>query len=473
MNKIKKSFIPHEYQDLAADHILQHKRVAIWAGMGMGKTSTCLHALNCLNLVTYAPVLIIAPLRVAKYVWPNEANKWQDFSNLEICPIIGTPKQREKALKQHADIFSVNYENLPWLVKTVKNKWPWGTVIADESTRLKGFRLAGSTKYKNVDIKINPKSDLSRSQYLAKATFSKVNRFIELTGTPSPNGLIDLWGQLWFLDRGERLGYTFSSFINRWFRYENAHSFTPVLMEHSKTEIINRVKDICLSIRPEDYFTLKDPIITNIKVHMPDKIKNLYKQMEKEMFIEIREKPVEAFNAASKSLKCLQIANGAIYTDAKKNWEHLHNEKLKALESIVNEAAGMPVLVAYHFKHDLARLKKAFPKAVELDAKKETEDLWNAGKIPILLTHPASAGHGLNLQEGGNIIVYFGHWWDLEQRQQILERIGPVRQMQAGLNRPVFIYNIIAAGTIDNVVLQRHKTKREIQDLLLEYATRK
>jgi SNF2 family DNA or RNA helicase len=192
--------------------------------------------------------------------------------------------------------------------------------------------------------------------------------------------------------------------------------------------------------------------------------------MEKEFFTEINNKEVEALNAAAKSMKLLQIANGAIYTDDLKNWEPLHDEKLDALESIIEEANGIPVLVAYHFKTDLMRLKKRFPEGRELDKNEGTIAAWNKGKIPILFAHPASAGHGLNLQHGGNIVVMFGHWWDLEQYQQIIERIGPTRQLQSGYNRPVYIYNIVAADTIDELVIQSRTDKRKIQDLLLEAA---
>ena len=239
----------------------------------------------------------------------------------------------------------------------------------------------------------------------------------------------------------------------------------------AQEEIQKRISDICISLRTEDWFDLKKPIVVDVPVDLPPAAMSIYKQMEKMMYLEINNLEVEAFNAAAKSLKCLQLANGAIYTDDAQNWQSVHDAKLDALESIIEEASGMPVLVAYHFKSDLTRLKVRFPKGKELKTKKDEDD-WNAGRIPVLFAHPASAGHGINLQCGGNIIVYFGHWWDLEQYQQILERIGPVRQLQSGYKRPVYVYNIRARNTVDDLVIQSRESKRKVQDILME-ASRK
>ena len=466
-------FEPRPYQEIAADHIFTHRRCALWAGMGMGKTSSTLYALDCLRCIEGNKTLIVAPLRVAQSVWPEEVQKWDRFHDFKIVPIIGTAKERINALHEPADAHTINYENLPWLLEQVGNSWPWRTIVADESTRLKGFRLTGGKQPKDESQIRAPKSRVSRARSLAKATFSKADRFIQLTGTPSPNGLLDLWGQLWFLDRGERLGRTFGAFKSRWFYYENQYSQKITPTASAQREIQERVSDICLSLRAEDWFDIKAPIIVDVPVHLPEKAMRLYRQMENMMYLEIAEKEVEAFNAAAKTLKCLQLANGAVYTDDAGSWEPVHDAKLDALESIIEEAAGMPVLVAYHFKSDLARLKKRFPQGKELDKKQKTLDDWNAGKIPVLFAHPASAGHGLNLQDGGNIIAIFGHWWDLEQYQQIIERIGPTRQLQAGHNRPVYIYNIRAVNTVDSVVIQSRTDKRKIQDLLMEAARRK
>ena len=444
-------FTPRPYQTILADHILTHPRCAIWADMGLGKTSGTLYALDALRLVEDVPALVLAPLRVVNETWPAEVEKWDNLSHLKIVPITGTPKQRLNALHTPADVHATNYENLPWLME--QGFFPWTTIISDEATRLKSFRLGGKKG--------------RRARALAKVAFSKVERFIELTGTPSPNGLQDLWGQLWFLDRGERLGRTHSAFMRRWFRLKHPNSFEMVPMPHSEAEIMERVSDICLSIRAKDWFDLNDPIIVDVPAILPESAMRQYKEMESKMFLEIQEQEIEAFNAAAKTMKCLQLANGAIY-DETGDWHPVHDAKLDALESVVQEANGMPVLVAYHFKTDLIRLKKRFPQGKELDKNRQTITDWNAGKIPILFAHPASAGHGLNLQDGGNLVVMFGHWWDLEQYQQIIERIGPTRQMQAGYDRPVYIYNIRAVDTIDSTVIQSRTDKRKIQDLLLE-----
>lgn len=449
-------FTPRPYQELIYRHILEHKRCAIWAGMGMGKTSGTLNALTALQLVDPRPTLCLAPLRVARTVWPPEVDKWENFHGYKVVSIEGTPAQRKAAVNTPADMHTINYENIPWLVQSLGiNAWKWSNVIADESTKLKSFRLRSGGR---------------RAADLAKVAFSKVDRFVELTGTPSPNGLIDLWGQLYFLDKGERLGRTFSAFMGRWFRKPYPQSFDMVPTAGAETEIMQIVSDICLSVRPEDYFDLAAPIVVDVPAHLPDQAMKLYKKMENELFFEIKGQEVEAFNAAAKTMKCLQIANGAVYTES--GYEIVHDAKLEALDDIIEEAGGAPILVAYHFKTDLDRLKKRYKQGEELTQDPAVLKRWNAGKIPLLFAHPASAGHGLNLQDGGNIVVIFGHWWDLEQYQQIIERIGPVRQLQAGYNRPVYIYNIRAVGTIDSTVIQSRTDKRRVQDLLLETASR-
>ncbi|MBG6243626.1 MAG: DEAD/DEAH box helicase, partial [Candidatus Symbiopectobacterium sp. Dall1.0] len=237
---------------------------------------------------------------------------------------------------------------------------------------------------------------------------------------------------------------------------------------HSQDEIQRALADVTVSLDATDWFDIEEPIHNVIRVQMPAKARQQYQEMEKQMFLELDSTDIEAQNAAAKTVKCLQIASGAIYTDGAGTWSEIHDAKLQALDSILAEAAGAPVLVAYHFKSDLARLLKAFPKGKPLDSDPQTLRDWNAGKIPVLFAHPASAGHGLNMQDGGNILVFFSHWWDLEQYQQIIERIGPTRQIQAGHNRPVFIHHIIAADTVDELVMQRRDSKREVQDILLE-----
>ncbi|ENW78194.1 hypothetical protein F909_03880 [Acinetobacter sp. ANC 3929] len=454
---------PHDYQHAIIEHILDNERCGVWAGMGTGKTSSTLTALDMLDLIEPGATLVVAPLRVAATTWPDEAKKWKHLEHFKVVAIVGTAEERVRALKQQANVYTINYENLPWLVGYLKANWFFTKVVADESTKLKGFRVSQGSV---------------RARALGKVAHNRVKRFIALTGTPSPNGLKDLWGQVWFIDRGQRLGTSFGAFTQRWFQQiqvgadRNAVQLVP--FPHSQNEIQTKLKDICLSIEAKDYFDIKDPIFRTVEIELKGKARKLYDEMEKEMFIELSETTeVEAFNAASKTMKCLQLASGSVYTDDQGNWQAVHDLKIQALESIVEEACGMPVLVAYHFKSDLERLQKAFPSGRHLDKDPKTIHDWNAGKIPVLFAHPASAGHGLNLQDGGNILVFFSHWWDLEQYQQIIERIGPTRQAQAGHDRPVYIYHIIAKNTIDSVVMERRDSKREVQDLLMEAMKRR
>lgn len=459
-----KNFTPRPYQNLILCHEIDIKRSNVWAGMGMGKTVATLTALEDLFMAgsETQPALVLAPLRVASSTWPDEAVKWNHLRNIDVQPIIGTAKERIAAIKNtNASVFTINYDNLVWLVEIFGEHWPFGTIIADESTRLKSFRLRKGGK---------------RAAALAKVAHKHVHRWVNLTGTPSPNGLIDLWGQAWFVDQGQRLGRTYSAFTSRWFNNIQFPGQQWSKLEpwpFAQEQMQDALRDVTISLDAADWFDIEEPIHNIIKLELPTKARKQYQEMEKEMFLELEHEGIEALNAAAKTVKCLQIASGAIYTDDSKNWVELHDAKIQALESIISESGGMPILVAYHWKHDLERLLKAFPKGKNLDADPQTLRDWNAGKIPILFAHPASAGHGLNLQDGGNILVFFSHWWDLEQYEQIIERIGPTRQIQAGYNRPVFIHHLIAAGTMDEVVMERRNSKREIQDLLLEAMKRK
>lgn len=454
-------FTPHPYQHQIVEHILDVPRCAVWAGMGMGKSSATLAGLYYMELVEPGPALVIAPKRVALNTWPDEVAKWDQFRGMRVSTIIGTPGERLRALRKPADVYTINYDNLVWLIEALGGKWPFTKVIADESTRLKSFRIRQGGK---------------RAQALGRVAH-KTPRLIELTGTPSPNGLQDLWGQAWFLDRGERLGRSFDAFKSRWFRSERVGDspFAVQLlpMPFAQEQIQDRLRDLTISLDARDWFDIDEPIVRTVRCELPRAARVIYDDMEKRMFAEIEGIGVEAFMAATKTMKCLQIASGAAYVDDKGTWKEIHDAKIEALESIVEEANGMPVLVAYHWKPDLARLLRAFPKGRHLDARPETIRDWNAGKIPILFAHPQSAGHGLNLQDGGNIVAFFSHWWDLEQYQQIIERIGPVRQQQAGHDRPVWIYHIVANDTVDELVMARRESKRNVQDVLLEAMKRR
>jgi len=451
---VSRPFTPHPYQRDIIDFIHDTPRCAVFAAMGTGKTVSTLTALDQLALAEPVyPALVLAPLRVARSTWPSEVKKWDHLAHIRFSVITGSPKERLTALKADADVYTMNYENLEWLVETLGDKWPFRTVVADEGSRLKSFRTRQGSK---------------RAKALGKVAHTHVNRFVSLTGTPAPNGLVDLWGQMWFVDRGERLGRTYSAFESRWFT-KGWDGFSVKPMAHSQVEIENAIKDVCVTISG---LPVDEPISNYIYVDLPKDAKALYKDMENIMFAEIEGVGVEAVSAAAKTIKTLQIASGFLYTE-EGDWKLVHDEKIDALKSIVEEAAGAPILCAYQFKADLERLKKAYPKGRHLDSNPKTIEDWNAGKIPILFAHAASAGHGLNLQDGGNILVFYGKGWSLEEYQQIIERIGPMRQKQAGYDRPVYIHHIIARDTVDEMVLDRLESKRSVQDILLEAMKRR
>jgi SNF2 family DNA or RNA helicase len=450
------------YQQLIIDHILDKERCNAFVPMGLGKTISTLKAIETLCLVEDSPTLVLAPLRVAQSTWPDEVKKWG--MDLPVSAVVGNAAQRAQALRAEAAIFTTNYENLPWLIDWYKynpRPWPFKTIVADEVTKLKGFRTRQGTK---------------RAKALAEVAHKKVDRWIGLTGTPAPNGLKDLWGPMWFVDGGQRLGKSFTAFSQRWFRTSfDGYGMEPT--ENAQKEIQTLISDVCLSLDAKDYFNLSEPIRNKIVVDLPHKARQQYRDMEKKMFLELEghlgPTEVEALNAASKTQKCLQLANGAIYTDEARNWTEVHDAKISALDDIIEEAGGAPVLVAYNFKHDLVRLRAAFPRGRVLDSNPETIRSWNAGKIPVLFAHPASAGHGLSLQDGGNIIVFFSVNWNLEEAQQIVERIGPVRQAQSGHNRPVFIHYILANDTVDFDVMERLETKASVQQILMQAMKRR
>lgn len=459
-------FSARPYQEILIDHATERKRGGLWAGMGMGKTVSTLTALHHLELVVDGPALVLAPLRVAGGTWPAEVAKWDHLAGMDVVPILGDLEARKAALRRKAPVYTINYDNVPWLVEQFsgKGKWPFSTVIADESTRLKGFRTQQGTK---------------RAKALAAVAHTQVDRWWNLTGTPAPNGLIDLWGQQWFVDAGEALGRSYSAFQERWFQhYINKTQLSggkvfhqPMIrpMEHSQPEIEHRLRPTCVSLKPEDWFKLDKPVVREVFIDLPPKARALYRDMERNFYMELDGYGVEAVHAASKTMKLLQLAAGAAWVDTEAGeWREVHTLKMEALESIIEEAAGTPVLVSYHWKPTLARLLKHFPKGRVFDHNPETERAWNRGEIPYLFTHAASAGHGSNLQDGGNILARVDLWWDFEQFEQVLERIGPVRQLQSGHKRPVFDYRIIARNTEDERVMLRHSSKRSVMDILTD-----
>ncbi len=411
---------------------------------------TAVDALDTLGLES-RPILCLAPLRVARDTWPAEAAKWDHLAECSVSAICGTPEQRRQALRSDARVYTCNYDNLPWLVDHLRDSWPFGTVIADESVKIKSFRLNKGGK---------------RAAALGKVAFEKVNRWINLTGYPAPNGLKDLWGQMWFIDAGQRLGRTYGSFMERWFKKDwDGYGVSP--FPHSQKEIEDRIRDVTITLDPKDWFDLAEPVVTTVEVTLPPAAMKLYKELEKTMFAELAcGTEVEVFNAAALTNKCLQLANGAVY--AENGWKGVHDEKLDALESLADEI-NYSALVAYSFRSDIERIVKRFGKRVALLSGPKGMDAFRKGHAQLGLAHDASLGHGVDgLQYVTNQLIRFGHTWNLDNRLQFLERIGPVRQAQAGFDRPVMVYDIIAKDTCDESVLERHATKESVQNLLLQ-----
>ena len=470
---IRRTFTPGAHQHEMLAHMHEHPRCAVWAGMGAGKTSGTLSFLHEVELVEPGRSLVLAPLRVARDTWPNEAAKWEHLKAMSVVPIVGTEAERIAALKLDVGTHTINYENLPWLIEYHRANsmtWRWSRVVADESTRLKNFRLRNGTE---------------RAKAIASVAHTRVKRWINLTGTPSANGLVDLWGQTWFLDAGVRLGRTLEAFQQRWFSWERKpsatksnHEIKQIPKDSAQEQIQKALADICIT--PVLPFDVDKPVFTPVYVDLPAKARWQYNEMEKRMFAEISGHEIEAFTAAAKSMKCLQLANGAAYLERdetkpaeKRQWVEVHDVKIQALESIVEEAAGMPILCGYQFKSDLARILKAFPKAVDISTS-EGEKTFRAGRSPLGLAHPASMGHGIDgLQDVTNLCAFFGHWWNLEEYLQLIERIGPVRQKQSGHDRPVYVYLILARDTVDEDVMARRDSKRGVQDILLEAMKRR
>lgn len=447
------------YQRLIYRHLLENPRAAVNAQMGLGKTVATLTPL--LSLDRYGdevfPVFVLAPQRVARSVWPSEVTTWAHLNGLRVSTILGTADERLAALKTHADIYCMNYENLPWLWDVFGDAgraWPFRTVVADESRRLANFRLRGGGE---------------RAKVLGRVAHKYVRRWINLSGSPTPNGLLDLWGQMWFIDGGARLGRTYDDFKMRWFHPSfSGYGFDP--MPHAEAEITSRISDVCLSLRSRDWLPVDQVRQIVVPITLPPAARRVYDEVERRMYTELLSEPLEVFNAAAKLTKCLQIAAGAAYMDKKATrWEKIHDAKIEALRSVVDQAES-PVIVAYHWRSDAERILDAFkpPFAQVLDQKQSTIDRWNAGKIPMLLAHPASAAHGLNLQDGGNTTVFFSSYWDLELDEQIIERVGPVRQYQAGHPRPVFAYRLVATDTIDEDVLSTLERKARLQDSVMQ-----
>ena len=447
-------FLPRAHQETIIDFLSKNKRCNVFAGMGWGKTVSVLtHIVNRKKEDPYMlPVLVVAPLRVVNSVWSQEATKWEHTSDLQIVRLTGTPKVRKEALETAADIYLINYELAPWLVRNLDGL-KFSILVCDECSKLKGFRLKGGT----VNSAACGKLALDTPEYIG------------LTGTPVANGLMGLWGIMWFVDQGYRLGRNISRYKDRWFYHTNNGYYTQyVPKDFALTQIKDFIQDVCLSIEGNSSFELDEPQIIDVPITLTGKALKIYKDFENKMFLELENGQVSASNAAVLSNKCIQIASGALYLDSTdKEYEEIHEEKLDALSEIIENSGGSHILVCCHYTFDFERVRSRFPAAVRLGTDEQTINDWNAGKIPLLLMHAQSAGHGLNLQHGGNIIVFYSTWWNLEHYQQAIERIGPARQKQSGYNRPVFIYRIVARDTVDEFVMHRLESKASVQELLL------
>ncbi|HFU4011308.1 TPA: SNF2-related protein [Streptococcus suis] len=442
----------HNYQVVAKDFIIAHPYAAVILDMGMGKTATTLSAVNELMFDRFevTKVLVIAPLRVANTVWSDEIEQWAELRHLRYSKIVGTPKQRKVALQKDSDIYIVNRENLPWLVEQCSPYFKWDMVVIDE---LSSFKSWQSKRFK---------------AFMAMRPYMK--RIVGLTGTPSSNGLMDLFAEFKVIDGGERLGRFIGEFRSRYFEEGRRNGnivYEYIPMDYAECQIQDKISDITISMKALDYLDMPELISTKKLVRMSEKEKEKYSQFKKEYVLsELDGLEVTAANAASLTNKLVQLSNGAVYSD-----DHtvvaLHEQKLDALEDILESANGEPVLVAYWFKHDLARIIGRLEKLkVKSRLLKTEEDIreWNKGNVPVGLLHPAGAGHGLNLQKGGHHLVWFGLTWSLELYQQTNARLW--RQGQEA--ETVVIQHIVTEGTIDEEILKALENKDAQQERLIE-----
>ena len=445
-------FKPHDYQQFAIDFIKGHPNAAVFLDMGLGKTVITLTALDDLLFDSFevSRVLVVCPLRVAKTTWPQEIGKWDHLRHLRYSVVVGTPKERVAALGRPAELYIINRENVEWLVKHYAGrKMPFDMLVIDELSSFKNSRA---------------------KRFLAlKKVLKQFNRVVGLTGTPAPNGLEDLWPQIYLLDRGARLGRTMRSYLDMYF--DTPNSWLPYKRElkpGAEDAIYKRISDICVSMRAADHLKMPERVDNVVEISLSRREENLYRQMERDMLLPYADGDVLALNAASLAGKLLQLANGAVY-DEYRNVRVLHDRKLDALEDLIEAANGKPVLVMYNYQHDLTRIHQRFGKyspenisgVRELKTVSDMED-WNAGKIPVAATQPASTGHGLNLQQGGSTIIWFGLNWSLELYEQANARL-----WRQGQKETVVVHHLVVKGTMDEQVMQALKDKAAGQDSLM------
>lgn len=445
-------FIPHDYQKYSAQFIIDKYKAGLLLDMGLGKSASTLMALHKLEsyYLEINKVLIIAPKRVAQYTWPNEINKWDDFKQMSYSIVIGTEAERQKALEKDALIYLINRENVEWLYKLLakeKDVKRFDTIVIDESSSFK-----------------NPSTKRFRA---LKRMAMKCPRMLILTGTPAPNGLMDLWSQIFLLDQGQRLGRTLTEYRNRYFTpgRRNGHViFDWVAKPQAEEEIYKAISDIVVSMKSVDHLKMPERVDNSIEIEMTDRVKKIYREFKTEFLLELEDEVITAATAGVLCNKLLQLSNGALY---KKDgsFEVIHNYKLEALEEILENNPEVPILVFYNYKSDLSRLQEYF-KSLEpktLDDSNALED-WNARKIRLLLANPTSMGHGLNMQAGGNIIVWFGLTFNLELYQQANARL-----YRQGQHNTVIIHHLVLKNSEDEVVMKRLQEKDHIQNSLIEY----
>ena len=439
------NFTPYPHQQAGIDWIIERPASCLLWGMGTGKTVTTLSAIDIILLLEEGPVLVIAPKRVAEHTWSRETDKWEHLKHLRISKIMGTQPERLKAIQKPADIYVINRENVVWLVETVGKRWPFPIVVIDE---LSSFKSIQAKRWKAL-----------------RKVRGRIKRIIGLTGTPRPNGLEDLFPEIYLLDQGERLGRTISAFRSRYLVPEkmNGHivySYKP--RDGAEDEVYSKLSDICMSIKKEDVLNLPGQIYEDVELIPTPALLKKYKQFERDKVMECLDSNGEivAGTEATLTNKLLQFANGAIY-DMESQVHRIHDIKLDALEEMLEEAGGDPVLVLYAYKHDAERIRERV-KCQALD-KPEDIDAWNRGEIPVALAHPASIGHGLNLQDGGHILIWFGLPWSLELYQQANERLN-----RPGQKNVCRVYHLILKGTHDERVLKSLQKKEKGQAAALE-----
>lgn len=442
---------PHSYQQFAISYIEEHPVAAVLLDMGLGKTSITLTAINDLLFDSFDihKVLVVAPLRVARNTWSDEISKWEHLNDLRYAIVVGTESERVEALKSKSDMYIINRENVQWLIEASGVSFDFDMVIVDE---LSSFKNHQAKRFRAL-MKVRP----------------KVRRMIGLTGTPSSNGLMDLFAEFKLLDMGERLGRFIGQYRSAYFKPDKMNGqivFSYKPLPGAEQQIYNKISDITISMKSTDHIKMPELVNSRYVVHLSEKEQERYEELKKDLVIQMPDGDITAANAASLSTKLCQMANGAVYSDDE-DILNIHDKKLDALEDIIEAANGKPILVAYWFKHDLQRITERLHKLKVPFSKLDTDASirnWNAGELPVALIHPASAGHGLNLQSGGSTLVWFGLTWSLELYQQTVARLW--RQGQT--SGTVVVQHIIAKGTIDERVMKALSLKDSTQSALID-----